>query len=164
MTSTSRLRKLAATLCLIGGLAAFGSGFAQGASPITVTNGFYQRVETTAADGTVTTTLVPAARTVPGGEVVYEVAYHNTGDQPATDVAIDAPVPDALVFIEPLTPATVFSVDGGEHFGPLTELTVTDAEGKPRTAQAADVTHVRWLVPSLAPGAGGKVSYLARVR
>lgn len=164
MTTRSRLRSLAPTLCLIAGLAAFGSGLAQDGG-LEITNTAYQEVEVKADDGTVTTRLVPAARVVPGDEVVFEIAYVNTGSEAATDIAIDNPVPPQVSYQGAAgTPVTAVSVDGGESFGALDSLTVLGADGAPRPATASDVTNLRWIIESLAPGASGKVSFRARVK
>lgn len=164
MGATHHLRKLGSALCLIVGLAAFGSGFAQDGGVLEVTNSVYQEVETRAADGTVTVQLVPAAKVVPGDVVVYRTDYRNNGVETATDLAIDNPLAKELVYLDASRAPSSVSVDGGESFGELAELTVTAADGTPRPAQPSDVTDLRWIVPSLAPGAAGSVSFRARVK
>ncbi|HEY0310243.1 MAG TPA: hypothetical protein VGC43_03830 [Luteimonas sp.] len=141
----------------------FGAAHAQ-ASPIEVSSVAYQEVEVVAADGTRSIKLEPAARIAPGGVVVYEITYHNEAAQPATDVAINNPVARELVYLDASVAPSAVSVDGGKRFAPLSELTVTGADGKPRPAQPADVTHLRWTIASVAPDAGGKVSFRARVK
>ena len=163
MNATAHLRKLGSALCLIAGLAAFGSGFAQEAN-LEVTNAVFQEVEVAAPDGTVTRKLVPAVKVVPGQDVVYEISFRNTGGEEATDLAVDNPLPRALVFVEAATDPTAVSVDGGEHFGKLAELTVTGTDGEERAAQPSDITNLRWVVARLAPGATGKVTFRARVK
>ncbi|MGQ0430759.1 MAG: hypothetical protein ACT4UQ_12575, partial [Gammaproteobacteria bacterium] len=104
---------------------------------------------------------------VPGTEVFYVITYRNVGDQPADGVAITNPVPVELEYVAALGlgPANQVSVDGGKHYGALAGLSVTDADGKSRPAQAADVTHVRWMLASaLRPGDGGRVSFKARLK
>ena len=56
------------------------------------------------------------------------------------------------------------SVNGGKSWGKLASLTVTAPDGTKRAAQASDVTHVRWTLALLAPGASGTVTYRAIVR
>ena len=87
-----------------------------------------------------------------------------TRTQPATDVAINNPVARELVFLDASVAPSAVSVDGGKRYAPLSELTVTGADGKPRPAQPADVTHLRWTIASVAPDASGKVSFRARVK
>ena len=162
----SGIRLLGAMLCIaVSGVAASGVAAAQDASPIQITNTVFQEVEATAADGTVSTKLVPAAKVVPGGEVVYYIDVANNGAEAATDLAIDNPVPSGLVLSsDPKPAASAVSVDGGETFGDLAGLTVTGADGEPRAAQLTDVTNLRWIIPTLAPGAKTQVVFRARVR
>ena len=164
MSSTGQRRKLGSALCLIAGLAAFGSGFAQDRGALELTNDVFQQVETTAADGTVTTKLVPAAKVVPGDMVVYEIGYRNHGSETATNLAIDNPLARELVYVDASPEPTEVSVDGGDTFGQLQNLTVTGTDGSQRPAQLSDVTDLRWIVSSLAPGAHGNVSFRARVK
>ena len=163
MSTTSQLRKLGSALCLIAGLAAFGSGFAQDGSPVQVTNAVYQEIQIKAEDGTISKKMVPAARVVPGEEVVYELSYRNDGDTAANNVQVNNALAKELEFVSASNPPTV-SIDGGEHFGDLSELKVTAADGSVRPAQPSDITNVRWTVPTLAPGASGKFVYRARVK
>lgn len=164
MSTTGQLRKLGAALCLIAGLTAFGSAFAQEKS-VNIDNAVYQEIEVVRPDGTVEIKRAPATKVVPGDTVIYEITYRNSGDQPATDVVVGIPVPAELVFIDDgETPVSALSVDGGEHYGALAALTVLDAEGDERPAEASDVTDLRWTIGSLAPGASGKVSFRARVK
>ena len=50
-------------------------------------------------------------------------------------------------------------VDGGKTWGKLAALTIKDAKGVARPAQATDVTHVRWTLATIAPGTEGAVAY-----
>lgn len=145
------------------GLAVSGVVFAQDASPIQITSAVFQEVEVKAADGAVSKKLVPATAVVPGGEVVYEITYQNSGDDTATDVVIDNPLPEELSYVGSSVPVDAFSIDGGKTFGNLADLKVEGADG-PRAAEAADVTNLRWIVDSLAPGAKGMVGFRAKVK
>jgi uncharacterized repeat protein (TIGR01451 family) len=142
-------------------------GAAHAAGGVQLTNQVFQEVEVIGADGKPERKTVPAATVVPGTDVSYVIAYRNTGDKPAENVAITNPVPAELEYVAVLgpAPANEVSVDGGKQFGPLTGLSVQGADGKPRAAQAADVTHVRWILnTALQPGAGGVVSFMARLK
>lgn len=162
--NTSSIRMLGVALALIAGNSFAGIAGAQEPGALKITNAVFQEVEVKAPDGKVTKRLLPAAKVVPGAEVVYEIAYRNDGRQAATDVAINNPLPRELVFVAAERSPTSVSVDGGETFGQLSELTVTDAEGRTRAAQASDVTDLQWIVANLAPGASGKVVYRALVK
>ena len=142
-------------------------GAAHAAGGLQLDNQVFQEIEVIGADGKLEHKTVPAATVVPGTEVFYVITYRNTGDQPADHVAITNPVPAELEYVAVLGPAPVnqVSVDGGKQYGALASLSVTDANGKSRPAQAADVTHVRWMLnTALQPGAGGAVSFKARLK
>ena len=163
--NTSGIRMLGLGLALLVGHSLAGVAHAQEAGALKITNAVFQEVEVKAADGKVTRKLVPATKVVPGGEVVYEINYDNTGKAPATDVAITNPVPPQLTFVDVEgTPVTSVSVDGGRTYGTLTALTVTGSDGQQRAAQPADVNHLRWVLAALQPGSKGKVSFRARVK
>jgi uncharacterized repeat protein (TIGR01451 family) len=164
MTTTLSLRKLGWTLCLIAGLGALGMGPAQASGALELTSTVYQEVDVKAPDGSIAKKLVVAQRVVPGTEVIYHLAYRNTGPEAATEIAIDNPMPKQLNFVEAAaTPPTAVSVNGGKTFGRLSELTVVGSDGKPRAARPADVTNLRWVIPALPPGATGVVSFRALV-
>ena len=162
----SGIRLLGATLCLAVSGAALAQDASQAqSSPIQITNTVFQEVDVTAADGTVGKKLVPAAKVVPGGEVMYHIDVANDGDAVATDIAINNAVPAGLVLSgDPSPAASEVSVDGGETFGDLADLAVTGADGAPRAAQLTDVTNLRWVIATLAPGGKTQVVFRARVK
>ena len=58
----------------------------------------FQEVDVKAADGTMHNERVPAAKVVPGTEVIYVITYRNAGKQPATEVVITNPIPAELAY------------------------------------------------------------------
>ena len=129
-------------------------------------NAVFQDVEVKADDGTTHKERVPAAKVVPGTEVIYVITYHNVGKQPASDVVITNPIPTELAYRPEPEPgpstAPEVSVDAGKSWGALAKLVVTGDDGKPRPAQGGDVTHVRWkLRAPVKAGEQGSVSYRA---
>jgi uncharacterized repeat protein (TIGR01451 family) len=142
-------------------------GAAHAAGGLQLSNQVFQEIEVIGADGKPERKTVPAATVVPGTEVSYVISYRNQGDQPADNVTITNPVPAELEYVAVLgpAPANQVSVDGGKRYGALASLTVADASGKTRPAEAADVTHVRWMLgAALPPGDGGRVSFKARLK
>lgn len=153
---------LAALACLL--LAVAPAAAAQ--DTLELRNSVFQEVDVKAADGTMHKERVPAAKVVPGTEVIYVITYHNAGKEPATDVVITNPIPTELAYRPEPQPgpsaAPEVSVDAGKSWGALAKLVVTGADGKPRPAQPGDVTHVRWkLGAPVKAGAKGSVSYRA---
>ncbi|MBK6704564.1 MAG: DUF11 domain-containing protein [Caulobacteraceae bacterium] len=135
-----------------------GSAFAD---PLELNNAVYQEVEYTTADGQTAQRLEAATTVTPGEDVVYVIAVNNTSDRPADRLVITNPVPDDLQFLA--AEGAQVSVDGGRRFGALSALTVRDGNAV-RPATNADVTHVRWTVPQVAPGATDQVSFRARLK
>ncbi len=158
------IRNGAWALGMLTALALAGPSWAQAASGVEIKTSAYQEVEVKAEDGTVSKKLVPAARVVPGDEVVYEITYSNKGAEAATDLAINNPVPGAVVFLQSTNPPSAVSVDKGENYGNLGDLRVEGPEGQVRPAQPADITNLRWMIASLAPGAQGTIRYRVRVK
>jgi len=160
-----RFRIPAASLFAL--VAAAGIAFAQ--DTLQLKNEVFQEVETTGADGKKQTRRVPAAKIVPGTDVIYVITYRNAGSKAAEKVVISNPLPKDLAYRGDSASGkgTRFevSVDGGTTFGSLPGLRVAAADGKSRPAQPADVTHLRWtLAQPVAPGAEGSVSYRATLR
>ena len=129
----------------------------------------FQEEAVAAADGKSLLKRVPAAKAVPGSEVIYVIAYQNTGTQPADGVVISNPVPEGLSYRSSETAVQgarfEVSVDGAGSYGVLTSLKAKAADGSERPAQIADVTHVRWTFERpVAGGESGDVSYRALIK
>ena len=138
----------------------------QAAGQLEIDNDVFQEVEVQAPDGRIERRQVPVSRVIPGNEVIYVISYRNVGDAPVENVAITNPVPAELTYVDVDGPVavTAVSVDQGVEYGALADLTVPGPDGEPRPATAADVTHLRWLLPQLPAGAEGAVSFRARVK
>ncbi len=109
------------------------------------------------------------ANVVPGDTVIYTVSYVNNGDKPATNVAINNPVPENMLYVdksaEGVGTRIEFSIDNGKSYSPLASLKVTNKAGRERPARADDITTVKWTIEkSLEPGAKGSVSFKAKVK
>lgn len=141
------------------------AGVVHAAGQLALDGAVYQEIEVRSPDGEVMVKRVAAAKVVPGGEVIYEISYANTGDEPVTDVTIDNPVPPELAFVEiDGPPPAAVSVDAGKSYGDLAGLTVVEADGRVRPARPADVTHLRWVLGDVPPASSGKVAFRARIK
>lgn len=139
---------------------------AQQERPIELTMVAEQEITVINAQGEKEVKRVPAARVVPGNEVVYTIFYRNVGEEMADNVVITNPVPEHMMYKDGSADgkgtSITFSVDGGKTYDVPANLKVRDAEGEERPAKATDYTHVRWtLNESLAPEAQGLVSFRA---
>lgn len=132
-------------------------------SPLEIASKIFVAERKLAADGTVHTALVPAKKAVPGDQVVFVLAYRNTGAAPLSNLVFNNPVPAGVAYRAPAegSPAPELSVDG-KTFGALASLRVPVAGGASRPAGANDVTHVRWrLNGALAAGGKGQFAFQA---
>ena len=107
--------------------------------------------------------LVDPSVVVPGDKLLFATAYQNKGTVEVKNFVVTNPIPAGVAFVHAGTDQFVVSVDGGKIWGNLAQLKVIDTAGS-RPAQASDVTHIRWTLPVLAPGAQGALSYNAVVR
>lgn len=114
-------------------------------------------------DGTETVKRETADMVTPGEKIVYSLNYFNDQDKAAENIVLVMPVPAELALIEgsaELSNAgTTYSVDDGVSFANRQDLQITLQSGDLRPAQASDITHVRWVVPAVMPGASGTLSF-----
>jgi len=133
------------------------------ASPVSL-KGDVKLEKTVTEDGKTSVQLLEPKVVVPGDHLLFTTRYHNDGAQAVTNFVVTNPLPSAVVLAPEATDTTEVSVDGGKTWGLLSALKVSDDKGSARAAQAGDVTHVRWTIAQIAPGAAGQVEYHAIVR
>jgi len=119
-------------------------------------------------DGTVSESWVAADEIVPGDKVGYKISYNNIGDQAATGIVINNPVPENTIYVANSAQGTgsqiTYSADAGKTFARTAELVVVK-DGKSKKARAEDITHIRWTLPeAVAPKASGSVEFQVRVK
>ena len=123
------------------------------------------KVETTVVEkGVEKTVLATPKVVVPGNRLLFSTSYRNESAAPVQNFVVTNPVPEGIAVAAPDAASLTVSVDGGKTWGKLAALAVKDAKGVARPAQAADVTHVRWTLATIAPGAAGAVAYHAVVK
>lgn len=137
---------------------------AQNASPVSLSGDVKAVKLITDADGAERTELVDPTTIVPGDRLIFGTDYTNSGSEPVTNFNVTNPLPAAVRLAPDADPALTVSVDGGKTWGTLGELTVVNADGSSRSAAHADVTHVRWVLASIAPGEKGRLTYPAIIR
>lgn len=116
------------------------------------------------ADGKARVELVEPESFLPGDRLVFGQNYTNTSAEVVTNFSITNPLPEAVRLAPDADPALDVSVDGGKTWGRLAALTVTSSDGTARPAVHADVTHVRWVLATIAPGASGRVAFPVIIR
>jgi hypothetical protein len=134
------------------------------ASPISLVGDVKAEKVVTAPDGTETTEQVAPSAIIPGDRLIFATAYAHNGTEAVSNFVVSNPLPAAVRLAPDADPALDVSVDGGKTWGKLAALTFVNPDGTERSATHADVTHVRWVLPAIAPGAKGRLTYPAIIR
>ena len=116
------------------------------------------------ASGKEVTELVEPNTFVPGDRLIFGTDYNNGTDEAVDNFVVTNPLPPAVRLAPDADTTLIVSVDGGKSFGTLSQLSVMAEDGGSRPADQADVTHVRWTLPSVAPGESGRLEYPAIIR
>lgn len=113
---------------------------------------------------------VPAQSSSPGETIIYTLTYRNVGDEKATDVKLDNPLPAGARYVaDSATGANAqisFTVDG-KSYAKAAELSVErTVAGKKEKSRAlpADYTGIRWVIAEVKPGQAGQVGFRAQVQ
>ena len=111
---------------------------------------------------------MPAAKVVPGTQVVWTVTAANVCDKPAEKVAIDNPIPAQMSYVADSAVGAgadlLFSTDG-RQFGDAASLVVRDAAGNTRPARSSDYTHIRWALRNpIGPGQVAMARFRAELK
>jgi len=111
--------------------------------------------------------LAPAAKVVPGDEVVWTIVANNVCTTAAGDVAITNSVPDHMRYIgnSAFGPGAniEFSLDGTAFAAPEA-LIIDEADGSKRQARAEEYSAIRWALPRpMGPSESLIVRYRAAV-
>ncbi len=155
--------KIAASLAAIA-LAVGPVQAQQPVSPVTLAGDVKAVKVITNPDGSERTELVAPGTIVPGDRLIFGTDYANNGAEAVTNFNVTNPLPSAVRLAPDADPALTVSVDGGKSWGKLAELQVAAPDGTMRAATHEDVTHVRWVLASIAPGEKGRLTYPAIIR
>lgn len=125
---------------------------------------FVERISTDAS-GKQRVRLEQPREVAPGDRLVFVLNYRNAGNSPTERFVITNPMPAAVRYADAGTDRPLVSVDGGQSWGHIEDLSVSQADGRRRSAQPADVTHVRWTLQKPVPAGGsGKLIFRGVVR
>jgi len=120
-----------------------------------------------AADGDAAAVRVATETSVSqADELIVSVRFTNTTEQVLDSIRITSPLPPDLRYVAQSASGpgsdVLFSVDDGSSFGLPEELTLPTPDGGVRGADAADYTHVRWILRApLDAGATGIARFRA---
>lgn len=134
------------------------------ANPVVLSGDVKAVKTTTGPDGKERTELVEPDTIVPGDRLVFGTAYANKGADAVSNFVVTNPLPEAVRLAPDADKTLTVSVDGGKSWGVLAALSVKNPDGTARPATQDDVTHVRWVLESIAPGASGRLTYPAIIR
>jgi len=173
INSTTKLKIMAALggLALLSSVLMFG-GQASAASPLQghlkVTS-LAQKMIVINQDGKKSYKFVPVTKVLPGEIIQYNTFFQNISNKPADNINIVNPIPKHTVYLphsaQGKNTQTVFSVDGGKHYGKAGTLKVRGKDGKWHLAKPSDYTHIQWQYQgSLAPKAKQAVAFRVRLR
>ena len=113
------------------------------------------------------------ADTVESGQVIfYTLTVNNAGDEKATNVVLNNPVPEGTVYVANSAfgkdTKIVFSADGGQHYDVPPRLTVqikkADVSVEKRIATPEEYTQIRWTITEVTPGGNLKLGYQVTVK
>lgn len=166
MSNSTTVLRLAMLAAALGGA---GTALAQTAERGCIELKTAAQVQETYVDerGNEATRLVPAAKVVPGDEVIWTIVANNVCTTPAGDVAITNPVPQHMRYVvsSAFGPGAqiVFSLDGSTFAAP-DALVVAEADGSRRPARADEYSAIRWVLPRpMGPSESMTVRYRATV-
>jgi uncharacterized repeat protein (TIGR01451 family) len=133
---------------------------------VIVSSALERVVATAATDGGLTLTLAVGTVASHTDQLIYSVRFSNASEHVADAVRVTSPVPADVKYVAGSASGpgsrTLFSVDHGRTFGQPEELVVVQADGVRRVADAADYTHVRWVLDApLDAGATGIARFRA---
>jgi uncharacterized repeat protein (TIGR01451 family) len=163
----SRLLFITTLIALLGSFSSAAQAADKGA--VKVTSIAQVETEVIGKDGKKTLKRSPVVKAVPGTVVIYTTTFENLIKKPVGDIVINNPVPNDSVYVAGSAFGKkcdiLFSADGGKTFGHAEDLTVKDADGKTRPAQAKEYTNIRWTYKGqLAAGKSGEVGFRAAIK
>jgi uncharacterized repeat protein (TIGR01451 family) len=107
----------------------------------------------------------------PGDVIFYTLNYINSGEDAATSVVLDDPIPAGTVYIPGSAygdgAEILFSIDGKTFKKPsLLTYEIKNRNGslEKRTASPEEYTHVRWVMTKIAAGVRGNVGFQVRIK
>lgn len=139
---------------------------AQGKGHIQLTSTAEQEKEVFNEEGKKELRRLPAAKVVPGDEIIFTTNYENVSPENAENVVITNPIPKHMTYKAHSAAGAgtriTFSADGGKTYDLPANLFTYDSSGRQFPAQVQDYTHIRWTFEKPLPsGATGEVSFRA---
>jgi uncharacterized repeat protein (TIGR01451 family) len=127
---------------------------------------------TTVVNGQKVTKKVPASDVESRNVIFYTLSYLNSGDEAATNVNLDDPIPQGTTYVSGSaygdSAELLFSIDGGKSFRKPSllsyEISLPNGKMEKHFATPEEYTHIRWVIKSIPAGSKGKVGFQVRVK
>lgn len=156
-------------MALLGGLLA--ASLSARAAPELSINMLAEKEVVVVEDGEEVVKRVPTLQIESGARLYFTLEVVNSGDETATNVVVDNPIPAQTRYVEGSAAGSnavvMFSIDNGESWAGADELlydfTTFDGEKEKRRARPDMYTDIRWVVQSIAPAAEGELVFQVQV-
>jgi uncharacterized repeat protein (TIGR01451 family) len=130
-----------------------------------------EREITVMENGQEVTRRVPTLQIESGADLYFTLRIVNQGDEPATNVVVDNPIPEDTLYVDGSAGGegaeVMFSVDNGETFAVSDELqyefTTFGGTTEMRRAGPEQYTDIRWVVANIGPGDDEELSFKVKV-
>lgn len=163
------MRKLASLLVILVALLMPSAAFAKPLVSVSITA---EKEVTVVKGGQKTTKKVAANSIEPGDVIFYTLNYINSGNEAATSVVLDDPIPLGTVYLPGSAfgdgAEITFSIDNGKSFKKpsllVYELKSANGQKEKRTASPEEYTHIRWVIGKIEAGAKGTVGFQVRIK
>jgi len=127
---------------------------------------------TVVKSGQKVTKKVAASKINPDDVIFYTLNYINSGDEAATNVVLDDPIPMGTVYLPGSAfgdgAEITFSIDSGKSFKKpsllVYELKGANGAKEKRTASPEEYTHIRWIIGKIEAGTKGTVGFQVRIK
>lgn len=122
-------------------------------------------------DGQEVTRRVPTLEIESGSDLYFTLKIVNDGDEVATNVVVDNPIPEDTLYVPGSaggnSAQVLFSIDDGQTFGEPEELryefTTFSGETETRRASPEQYTDIRWVVSDIPPGQDEELFFKVKV-
>lgn len=168
-TTTLKIMAALGGIAFVSSMLMFGSASAASAQGHLKVTSKVQKMIIINEDGKKHYQFVPADKVLPGETIQYNTFFQNISNKPTNNINIVNPIPKHTVYLpnsaQGKNTQTVFSVDGGKHYGEAGTLKVRGKDGKWHLAKPSDYTHIQWQYQgSLAPKEQQVVTFRVRLR
>ena len=153
---------------LLGFITTFLSLTVHAQGTIEVKSEAFKQVLVETEDGKQVYKMVKPDIAIPGDEILYVNTIKNIGNESASNIKIDNPIPNNSAYVDGTAFGSgtdiLFSVDKGKTFNTPDKLTIIRG-GEKVIADPDEYTNIRWIFkPELAPGKQSKVTFKAVIK